>query len=91
MRQQQQLLQRVGLSPGPKRRSASARARVNSAQRIITALDFQIDTFDALLAHRLRHDPGYVAIQQILGVARAHRVSFGSVRRVRVVSLSRLV
>jgi transposase len=59
--QGQQLLERTGLSP-------AARARVNSAQRIIQALDFEIDTFAALLAHRLRRDPGYAAIQQIPGV-----------------------
>jgi transposase len=55
------LLERTPLSP-------AARARVNSAQRIITALDFEIDTFAALLARRLHRDPGYVAIQQIPGV-----------------------
>jgi transposase len=59
--QGQQLLKRVGLS-------AAGRARVNSAQRIITALDFEIDTFADLLAHRLCRDPGYTAIQQIPGV-----------------------
>ncbi len=59
--QGQQLLERVGLSP-------AARARVTSAQRIIQALDFEIDTFAALLARRLRRDPGYVAVQQIPGV-----------------------
>src|SRR5436305_675086 len=59
--QGQQLLERTPLSP-------AARARVNSAQRIITALDFEIDTFAALLARRLHRDPGYAAIQQIPGV-----------------------
>ncbi len=59
--QGQQLLGRTPLSP-------AARARVNSAQRIITALDFEIDTFAALLARRLHRDPGYVAIQQSPGV-----------------------
>jgi len=61
--QGQQLLERTPLSP-------ASRARVNSAQRIIAALDFEIDTFAALLAHRLHRDPGYVAIQQIPGVGR---------------------
>lgn len=41
---------------------------MNSAQRIIAALDFEIDTFADLLAHRLHRDPGYAAIQQIPGV-----------------------
>jgi transposase len=59
--QGRQLLERVGLSP-------AARARVNSAQRIIEALDFEIDTFAALLARRLHRDPGYTAVQQIPGV-----------------------
>jgi hypothetical protein len=61
--QGQQLLERTPLCP-------AARARVNSAQRIITALDFEIDTFADLLAHRLHRDPGYTAIQQIPGVGR---------------------
>ena len=41
---------------------------MNSAQRIIQALDFEIDTFADLLAHRLHRNPGYAAIQQIPGV-----------------------
>jgi transposase len=48
--------------------SPAARARVNSAQRIITALDFEIDTFAALLARRLYRDPSNTVIQQIPGV-----------------------
>jgi transposase len=59
--QGQQLLMRTALS-------VAGRARVNSAQRIIAALDFEIDTFSGLLARRLRGDPGYVAIRQIPGV-----------------------
>jgi transposase len=35
---------------------------------VITALDFEIDTFARLVAGRLRTDPGYTAIQQIPGV-----------------------
>lgn len=35
---------------------------------MITALDFEIDTFARLVTARLRADPGYVAIQAIPGV-----------------------
>jgi transposase len=45
-----------------------SRARVDSALRVITALDFEIELFTKLVAGRLRTDPGYRAIQQIPGV-----------------------
>jgi transposase len=35
---------------------------------VITAPDFEIDTFARLVTGRLRTDPGYVAIQAIPGV-----------------------
>ena len=44
------------------------RRRVDSLLRLITALDFEIDTFARLVTGRLRTDPGYVAIQAIPGV-----------------------
>ncbi len=47
---------------------AAMRAKVNSALRLIDALDFEIDTFARLVATRLRGDPGYVAVQTIPGV-----------------------
>jgi transposase len=45
-----------------------SRSRVDSLLRVITALDFEIDTFARLVAGRLRTDPGYQAIQAIPGV-----------------------
>jgi transposase len=48
--------------------SVESRSRVDSLLRLITALDFEIDTFARLVAGRLRTDPGYVAIQAIPGV-----------------------
>jgi transposase len=60
--------------PGGQRLLAAAelavesRSRVESLLRLITALDFEIDTFARLVAQRLRMDPGYTAIQQIPGV-----------------------
>jgi transposase len=50
------------------RLSAPSRARVDSALRVITALDFEIELFGKLVAGRLRADPGYQAIQVIPGV-----------------------
>jgi transposase len=41
---------------------------VDSLLRLITALDFEIDTYAKLVAGRLRTDPGYLAIQTIPGV-----------------------
>ena len=57
----QQLLATARLAP-------ESRARVDSLRRLITDLDFEIDTFAKLAAGRLRTDPGYQAIQQIAGV-----------------------
>ena len=55
------LLARVELSP-------AARARVNSALRLIETLDFEVELFAKLTAGRLRTDDGYQALQQIPGV-----------------------
>ena len=41
---------------------------MDSALRLITALDFEIELFAKLVAGRLRTDPGYRAIQAIPGV-----------------------
>jgi transposase len=48
--------------------AVESRSRVDSLLRLITGLDFEIDTFARLVAGRLRADPGYRAIQQIPGV-----------------------
>jgi transposase len=48
--------------------AVESRSRVDSLLRLITSLDFEIDTFAGLVAGRLRTDPGYRAIQQIPGV-----------------------
>jgi transposase len=45
-----------------------SRSRVESLLRIITALDFEIDTYARLVTGRLRADPGYQAIQVIPGI-----------------------
>jgi transposase len=45
-----------------------SRSRLDSALRIITALEFEIDLFAKLVNGRLRTDPGYRTIQQIPGV-----------------------
>ena len=37
------------------------RAKINSAPRLIDAIDFEIDTFTHLVTTRLRADPGWVA------------------------------
>jgi transposase len=57
----QQLLASVRLSP-------ESRARIDSALRLITSLDFEVELFGKLVAGRLRTDPGYTAIQAIPGV-----------------------
>jgi transposase len=57
----QQLLARVELS-------AAARARVDSALRLIENLDFEVELFAGLVAGRLREHPGYAALQQIPGI-----------------------
>jgi len=56
-----QLLTKARLSP-------AERARVDSALRLVTALDFEVELFAKLVAGRLRLDPGYLAIQAIGGV-----------------------
>jgi transposase len=48
--------------------AAESRARVDSALRLITALDFEVELFGKLVANRLRADRGYLAIQAIPGV-----------------------
>jgi transposase len=50
------------------RLSTESRSRVDSAMRVIEALDFEIELFAKLVAGRLRTDPGYRALQQIPGV-----------------------
>jgi transposase len=50
------------------RLAVESRSRIDSLLRMITALDFEIDTFARLVTQRLRGDPGYRAIQQIPGV-----------------------
>lgn len=50
------------------RLAVESRSRVDSLLRVITALDFEIDTFAKLVCGRLRADPGYRAIQTIPGV-----------------------
>jgi transposase len=50
------------------RLSVESRSRVDSALRLITNLDFEIELFGKLVTNRLREHPGYRAIQQIPGV-----------------------
>jgi transposase len=50
------------------RLATESRARVDSAMRLITALDFEVELFAKLVAGRLRTDAGYQAIQQVPGV-----------------------
>jgi transposase len=57
----QALLERVVLAP-------AFRARVNSARRVIEALEFEIELFTNLVSSRLRGHGGYTAIQTISGV-----------------------
>ena len=61
----QQLL--AELSTG-ERLSIESRSRLDSALRVIGALEFEIELFTKLVNGRLRTDPGYRAIQQIPGV-----------------------
>jgi hypothetical protein len=74
------LLERVGLP-------AAMRAKVNSAVRLIDAIDFEIDTFAGLVTARLHADPGYAAVQTIPGVGPILGAVFvaeiGEVRRFR--------
>ena len=48
--------------------SLESRSRLDSALRVITALEFEIDLFAKLVNGRLRTDPGYRTIQQIPGI-----------------------
>jgi len=48
--------------------ATESRSRIDSLQRLITALDFEVDLFAKLVAGRLRTHPGYQAIQLIPGV-----------------------
>ena len=48
--------------------TTESRSRIDSLQRLITALDFEVDLFAKLVAGRLRTHPGYQAIQLIPGV-----------------------
>jgi transposase len=57
----QALLDRVVLAP-------AFRARVNSARRVIEALDFEIELFTNLVGSWLRGHGGYTAVQTISGV-----------------------
>jgi transposase len=57
----QLLLERVVLAP-------AFRARVNSARRMVEALDFEIELFTNLVGSRLRGHRGYTTIQTISGV-----------------------
>ena len=50
------------------RLAVESRSRIDSLLRVITALDFEIDTFARLVTGRLRADPGYRAIQAVPGV-----------------------
>jgi transposase len=61
----QQLL--AELSAGD-RLSLESRSRLDSALRVIGALEFEIELFAKLVNGRLRTDPGYRTIQQIPGV-----------------------
>jgi transposase len=63
----QQLL--AELSTG-ERLSIESRSRLDSALRVIGALEFEIELFTKLVNGRLRTDPGYRTIQQIPGVGR---------------------
>jgi transposase len=76
----QGLLERVVLAP-------AFRARVDSARRVIEALDFEIELFTNLAGGRLRGHPGYTAIQAISGVgpilAAVFVAEIGDVHRVR--------
>ncbi len=56
-----ELLDRVAL-PEP------YRSRVDSARRLIAAVDFEIDLFAGMLPARLANDPGYRAVQTIGGI-----------------------
>lgn len=48
--------------------AVESRARVDSLLRLVEAMDFEISTFDRLVAGRLRTDPGYRAIHAVPGI-----------------------
>ena len=48
--------------------AVESRARVDSLLRLVEAMDFEISTFDQLVAGRLRTDLGYRAIQSVPGI-----------------------
>jgi len=48
--------------------ATESRSRIDSLQRLITALDFEAELFAKLVAGRLRTHPGYQAIQLIPGI-----------------------
>jgi hypothetical protein len=48
--------------------ASASRARVDSARRMISMLDWEVDLFTNLVAGRPRADPGYRAIQVIPGI-----------------------
>jgi transposase len=50
------------------RLSVESRSRLDSALRVIGALEFEIELFAKLVNGRLRADPGYRALQAIPGV-----------------------
>ncbi len=56
-----ELLDRLELPP-------VARARINSARRVMDCLDSEIDTFTRLAGNRLRGDRGFRAVQTLPGV-----------------------
>ena len=66
----QQLL--AELSAGT-RLSVESRSRLDSALRVIAALEFEIELFTKLVNGRLRTDPAYRAIQAIPGSGRCWR------------------
>src|SRR5664280_3822042 len=63
------------------------RVRVDSCLRLIADTDVEIDTFGQLAGNRLRHDPGYAAVQTIPGMGPTLGAVFvaeiGDVRRFR--------
>jgi hypothetical protein len=78
--QGRELLDRVRLAP-------AMRARADSCLRLIADIDVEIDTFGQLAGNRLRHDPGYAAVQTIPGIGPTLGAVFvaeiGDVRRFR--------
>jgi hypothetical protein len=61
------------------RLAPESRARVESAMRLIEALDFEVELFAKLVAGRLRTDGGYQAIQVIPGVGPLRGRPFGPI------------